>query len=298
MFSLYTEKIMRDADIEDLGLKIGGRSIADLRYADDTALMASNVTSARRVLHKVDSAGRTEGMNLNAKKTKVMHIKGKNSLADDLTEVKVNGTALEKVDHFKYLGSIKSSDGASLKDVKIRIAMGKQKMLQLVDIWKDKSLANELKLRILNCLILPVVMYGCKAWVLRKNEEDRINAAELWFYRRLLNVNWKQRRTNKSILDELKLKPTLLIEINRRKLRYVGHALRNTKTDIMATVLQGKVDGKRNRGRPSTTLTNNITSISGLRLSEVVHRSGDRKAWRDVVMSHGAATFNVGDADE
>ena len=107
-----------------------------------------------------------------------------------------------------------------------------------------------------------------------------------------------ERETNKSILEELKVKPTLLTEVNRRKFRYVGHSLRNTKTDMMATALQGKIVGKRNRGRPSTTLTNNITSISGLCLSEVLHRSEDRRAWRDVVMSHGAATFNDGDADE
>ena len=138
-----------------------------------------DVISSRRVLYRVDSSGKVEGMGLNAKKTKVMHIVGKESLPDELTEIVVNGTVLEKVQHFKYLGSIKSSDGTCLKDVKTRIAMAKAKMIQLKNIWKDRSIAIDLKLRMLRCLIWPVLMYGCETWTLRKKEEDKLKAAEM-----------------------------------------------------------------------------------------------------------------------
>ena len=92
-------------------------------------------------------------------------------------------TLQKRADSFKYLGSIKSSDGTCLKDVKTRIAMAKQKMLQLNNIWKDRGVPNSLKIIILKCLVWPVVMYGCEAWTLRKEEEKKINAAEMWFYR-------------------------------------------------------------------------------------------------------------------
>ena len=85
LFSLYTEQIMRNADIDDMGIRIGGRILTDLRYADDTTLTVGDVTSSRRVLYRVDSSGKVEGMGLNAKKTKVMHIVGKDSLPDELT---------------------------------------------------------------------------------------------------------------------------------------------------------------------------------------------------------------------
>ena len=175
--------------------------------------------------------------------------------------------------------------------------MAKKKMVQLNNIWKDRNIPNYLKISLLKCLIWPVVMYGCEAWTLKKPEEDRLQAAEMWFYRRLLSVTWKDKRTNESVLDELSVSRGLLLEINKRRMRYIGHAIRNPRTDLMATILQGRVEGRRNRGRPPTTLMNNITASSGLSLSDVVHRSRDRQDWRAVVASTRAATFSRGDAD-
>ena len=274
LFNIYTEQVMREADIEDMGLRIGGRNITDLRYADDTGLIASNVTTSKRMLYRVDAAGEKKGLGLNAPKTKYMHIKGKHSQPDKHTTIKVKGTQLEKVDSFKYLGSIKSSDGTCLQDIKTRIAMAKQKMLQLNNIWKDRGIPNHLKMSLLKCLVWPVVMYGCEAWTLRKEEKDRLNAAEMWFYRRLLRVSWKDMRTNESILEELSTNRVLMQQINRRKMRYLGHAVRNPKTNLMATILQGRVEGKRNRGRPQTLYMDNVKAISGLTLVGVM--SGDR----------------------
>ena len=98
---------MRETEIEDMGIRIGGRNITDMRYAaDDTGLVASNVTSSKRMLYRVDSSGKRKGLGLNAPKTKYMHIKGKYSQPDEFTTIKVNGVQLEKVEDFKYLGSI------------------------------------------------------------------------------------------------------------------------------------------------------------------------------------------------
>ena len=93
---------MREADIEAMGIKIGGRNIVELRYADDTCLLADNITSCRRILYRVDDKGSDDDLGLNVIKTKVMPIKGKNSLPDELINITINGNVLEKVDHFKY----------------------------------------------------------------------------------------------------------------------------------------------------------------------------------------------------
>jgi len=95
----------------------------------------------------------------------------------------------------------------------------------------------------------------------------------------------------------LSVKPELLSTINRRKLRYLGHINRNTKTNLMTTVLQGKIEAKRNRGRPPISYMTNITETSGLSLSEVVHMSRNRQQWRETVNGLGAATIDLGDAD-
>ena len=297
LFNTYTEQVMRDADIDDMGIRIGGRNITDMRYADDTGLLSSNITSSRRMLYRVDAAGKAKGLGLNAPKTNFMHLKGKESQPDHFNSIKVNGTVLERVDNFKYLGSIKSSDGTCLQDVKARIAMAKQKMIQLNNVWKDRSVPMHLKMHLLKCLVWPVLMYGCEAWTIRKQEENRLNAAEMWLYRRLLRISWQDRRTNESVLEELLTSQTLLKDINRRKLKYLGHAIRNPRTDLMASIFQGRVEGKRNRGRPSMSYMDNIKSMTGLTLGEVVHRSRDREDWRAVVARYGAATDDNGVAD-
>ena len=293
LFSIYTEMIMRKADIEDMGITIGGRNITDLRYADDTALLASDITSMKRILHRVDMEGRKAGLLLNAKKTKVMHI---NSKAVPQS-IKVDGTSLEYVNQFKYLGSIKENDGSCLQDVKVRITMAKQKTLQLKNIWKNRGISNILKIKLIKVLIWPVMLYGSEAWTLRKAEKDKIEAAEMWFYRRLLRIKWTGKRTNESILKELSVQRQLLVEIDKRRLRYVGHANRSQHTSLMSTAFQGKVDGKRRRGRPPISYGGNLKEACGLGLQQIAESSRDREGWRSVVALRGAPTVDPSDGE-
>ena len=285
---------MRKADIEDMGITIGGRNITDLRYADDTALLANDITSMKRILHRVDMEGRKAGLLLNAKKTKVMHINGK----DVPQSIKVDSTSLEYVNQFKYLGSIKEYDGSCLQDVKVRIAMAKQKSVQLKNIWKSRGISNILKIKLIKVLIWPVMLYGSEAWTLRKAEKDKIEAAEMWFYRRLLRIKWTDKRTNESILKELSVQRQLLIEIDKRRLRYVGHANRSQHTPLMTTVFQGKIDGERRRGRPPVSYSGNLKEACGLGLQQIVQSSRDRERWRSVVALRGAPTVDVSDGEK
>ena len=119
----------------------------------------------------------------------------------------------------------------------------------------------------------------------------------MWLYRRLLRITWKDKRTNESVLAEQSVQRKLLKEMKKRKMKYVGHANRNTKTDLMTTVLQGKMDAKRKPGRPPTSYISNITSATGLKLHEAVWESKDRRKWLSVVASSGAPTNDPGDGD-
>ena len=113
-----------------------------------------------------------------------------------------------------------------------------------------------------------------------------------------MSVKWTDRRTIKSILNELGTTRKLLILIQRRKLKYAGHALRNERTDLMTTVLHGKVNGKRNKGRPPASLVKNITYISGKKLQEVTRLSQDRECWRQLVRTSCVTAYTPsGDAD-
>ena len=161
----------------------------------------------------------------------------------------------------------------------MRIGMAKISLDQLNNIWKDHSITADLKIKLLKCLVWPVILYGCEAWTMKREDERRMKAAELWFYRRLLRIRWTGRRSNESILNELGPTRKLLVLTQRRKLKYVGHAICSERTDLMTTVLLGKVEGKRNRGRPSASLATNITKSGGKKLQEVVRLSQDKECW-------------------
>ena len=172
LFNIYTEQIMREADIDGMGINIGGRDITNLRYADDTALLSDSLTSMKRILYRVDTAGKQAGLQLNAKKTKVMHIPDKKPTETSI--IKINGTNLENVENFKYLGSTKTADGTCRKDIITRIGMAKQRMVQLNNIWKDRSIPTQLKMKILQCLVWPIMLYGCETWTTKKADVKTI----------------------------------------------------------------------------------------------------------------------------
>ncbi|GFS01698.1 endonuclease-reverse transcriptase [Elysia marginata] len=142
------------------------------------------------------------------------------------------------------------------------------------------------------------MMYGCEAWSQKKDDDKRIDAAGMWFYRRILRVKWTDKRTNESVLKELKTERTLLNLINARKVKYVGHALRNHRTSLMKTVCEGRLDGRRRKVRPPMSLLTNVTTACGLSLHQIVQKSQDRAGWQQRVRS-SIATANTasGDAD-
>ena len=105
--------------------------------------------------------------------------------------------------------------------------------IDLNDIWKDRGIPTVLKVQLLKSLIWPVMMYGSEAWTLRSDEANKIDAAELWFYRRLLRVSWTDKRTNESILSELNTIRISSSAKNKRKLRYVGHTVRHNNTSLL-----------------------------------------------------------------
>ena len=98
---------------------------------------------------------------------------------------------------------------------------------------------------LLKCLVWPVVVYGCESWAQKKDDDNKIQAAEMCFFRRLLRVSWKDRRTNVSVLEQLDVERTILTLINRRKKKYLEHAIRNPRAELMKTSFQGRIEGNR-----------------------------------------------------
>ena len=153
-------------------------------------------------------------LKLNVKKTKLLVAEGE----EKVYNIKIDGEEVEQVSHFKYLGSVKTSTANCTADVKARIGMAKGRMIELQDLWKDRNLTTALKMKLVKILVWSVLLYGLEGWTLTKADENRVLAAEMWFWRRLLNISWKDKRTNRSILEELGMQRQLLGELVKRKL--------------------------------------------------------------------------------
>ena len=203
LFNIYAENIMREALEEwDSGISVGGRIVTNLRYADDTTLLAGTKEDLTELVERVRRASEKAGLYLNVGKTKVM-------TTGDIREVTVDGKDIEVVTKFVFLGALITKDGLCEKEVRRRIAMGKAAMGGLTSIWKDRGVTMETKMKLVKVLVFPIVFYGAETWTLRKHERRKIDAFEWWCWRRVLRVSWMERKTNIWIIENIKPEWTL-----------------------------------------------------------------------------------------
>ena len=145
--------------------------------------------------------------------------------------------------------------------------MGKATMTGLYRVIKDRAISVTTKVRLVKPLVFPVMMYGCESWTIRKSERRKIDAFELWCRRRLLRIPWTERRTNKSVLDEIRTETSLEGMIIKRALTFFGHTVRSS--GIEKDVMLGKVEGTRRHGRQRTRWLNSLKEITGMTFYEV-----------------------------
>ena len=141
--------------------------------------------------------------------------------------INVQGNPVKQVKDFKYLGSIITEEGTSDKEVKTRIAIAKATFGNLKKILTNISMNFQLRLRILKSHIWSTLLYGCEGWTLRKNTIDKLEAAEMWFLRRMYRIPWTARETNEAVLNRAGIERSLIKTVRRRQLKFLGHILRS-----------------------------------------------------------------------
>src|SRR5574342_469866 len=181
------------------------------------------------------------GLKLNNQKMKIM-------ASGPITSWQIDRETMETVKDFIFLGSKITTDGDCSQEIKRHLLLGRKVMTNLDSIVKSRDIILPTKVHLVKAMVFPVVIYRCESWTIKKAECRRIDAFELWCWRRLLRVPWTARRSNQSILKEISPWCSLEGTMLKLKLQYFGHLMRRIDS-LEKTLMLGGIGGRRRRGR-------------------------------------------------
>jgi hypothetical protein len=195
------------------GVNVGGEIVRDVRFADDQGMIASTEAGLQKIMDKLNLTAKKYEMKINVAKTKAMVI---SKTGGKEVNIQIDGQPVEQVNTFKYLGVNITENGRSTKEIKMRIgqakaAFGKRKELL------TRKMDTDIKKRIIKTLIWPIALYACETWTLHAEDYKRLNAFEMWIWRRMEKISWTEKRTNDEVLERVKERRQLVQTIIERK---------------------------------------------------------------------------------
>lgn len=281
LFNLYSEEIFTTAlQNAKEGIKVNGKRVNNIRYADDTVLIAESEEDLQNLLDKIVYEGETYGIKVNEKKTKIMVVSKNNT---PRANIAIGTHCIEQVENFKYLGCIMNDGLDPDKEIKSRIEQARHVFLKMRPFFISRNLSLALRYRMVRCYVYSVLLYGMEAWTLKVNTLRRLESFEMWIFRRMLRIPWTDHIRNEEVLRRMNMDRELLDIIKKRKTSYLGHLLRHERYNFLRIIMEGKIEGRRGPGRRQMTWLRNIKEWTGLDFQSLIRKAQSREEFAEVI---------------
>jgi hypothetical protein len=278
LFNLFLEHVLGEAlDSYQGGALVNGRCVSNLRFADDIDLMGETVDEVQNLVHAVHQSSKRHGLEISKEKTKVLLVAKETR---DIT-ISIDDQALQQVSHFRYLGTEVSDQNRSTTDIRCRTAQALAACSNLRTIWRNHGISLTTKMRLLDCLVVPIALYGCETWTLTKADLDRLQAFGMKCLRAVLNISWRDHITNKETATRATRSERYIVDtVQHRQHAWLGHVLRMDGKRLPKMSVQAHAHSIRCRGRPRKSWVETVLARSGLDFKTAVHMAHNREKWR------------------